>query len=262
MMKKLLVLVWFLLAFGTAKEMVIGSDNYNFALYSLQTIGSTLSTCDAAAISEENAEWMCGSYGSDFESFVSSWENLTGSESIMSAYQIHPYSDWMYYYEPDGSLDYYGKIYSFKDTMLLAAYDPSEIGREIFIGISPFMANMVDFADGKVDFSQSTIANLIHHPASINKISGTVSNPKTTVTGAYNCEDFATQAAAQAFFDSNGFSATYDPYGLDFDSDGMPCESIGETVSDSEQCPPDHTWVSPHIRTDGVHVRGYCRKRR
>ena len=40
-----------------------------------------------------------------------------------------------------------------------------------------------------------------------------------------NCEDFTTQAEAQAFFLSEG-GPNYDPHGLDADSDGVACESL------------------------------------
>ena len=40
-----------------------------------------------------------------------------------------------------------------------------------------------------------------------------------------NCDDFATQAEAQAFFLSEG-GPTYDPHGLDADGDGIACESL------------------------------------
>jgi len=42
------------------------------------------------------------------------------------------------------------------------------------------------------------------------------------VQGDYNCSDFSTRSAAQAIFDAN----PGDPYGLDRDGDGVPCESL------------------------------------
>ncbi|MCH7577670.1 MAG: excalibur calcium-binding domain-containing protein [Chloroflexi bacterium] len=41
--------------------------------------------------------------------------------------------------------------------------------------------------------------------------------------GDCNCGDFATHAEAQAFFESQGPG---DPHGLDFDGDGIACESL------------------------------------
>jgi hypothetical protein len=41
-----------------------------------------------------------------------------------------------------------------------------------------------------------------------------------------SCSDFATQQEAQDFWDRNGYSATNDPYGLDGDADGIPCEEL------------------------------------
>lgn len=44
-------------------------------------------------------------------------------------------------------------------------------------------------------------------------------------TGDYNCDDFATQADAQKFFDKVG-GVKNDANGLDRDKDGIPCESL------------------------------------
>lgn len=42
-----------------------------------------------------------------------------------------------------------------------------------------------------------------------------------------DCEDFATQADAQAYFDANGWTAENDPFGLDQGGiRGVPCEDL------------------------------------
>lgn len=68
-----------------------------------------------------------------------------------------------------------------------------------------------------------------------------------------DCSDFATQAAAQAYFDANGYSATNDPERLDADSDSVACESLpcpcakpGETAP-----PPSPQPGSPAPETNG-----------
>ncbi|MCA1321578.1 excalibur calcium-binding domain-containing protein [Bacillus tianshenii] len=44
-----------------------------------------------------------------------------------------------------------------------------------------------------------------------------------------NCSDFSSKQAVMDFWYANGYSATYDPHGLDRDNDGLPCEvSKGE----------------------------------
>ena len=51
--------------------------------------------------------------------------------------------------------------------------------------------------------------------------------PAVAATGDLNCEDFQTQADAQAYFDSQGWSATNDPHRLDQGgAPGVPCESL------------------------------------
>jgi hypothetical protein len=46
-------------------------------------------------------------------------------------------------------------------------------------------------------------------------------------TGDINCDTFATQAEAQAYFDDQGWSAANDPYSLDQGgAPGVPCESL------------------------------------
>lgn len=46
-------------------------------------------------------------------------------------------------------------------------------------------------------------------------------------TGNIDCDSFATQAEAQAYFDDQGWSASNDPYGLDQGgAPGVPCESL------------------------------------
>lgn len=41
--------------------------------------------------------------------------------------------------------------------------------------------------------------------------------------GDFDCDDFGTQAQAQAFFESEGYD---DPHGLDRDGDGEVCETL------------------------------------
>lgn len=49
-----------------------------------------------------------------------------------------------------------------------------------------------------------------------------------TGTSSLSCSDFVYQEDAQAYFDSQGWSATNDPFGLDDsgEGDGVPCESL------------------------------------
>ena len=54
---------------------------------------------------------------------------------------------------------------------------------------------------------------------------GTPTVPGTTSGVRYNCDDFATQREAQAFFLSEGGPSS-DPHGLDGDNDGVACEDL------------------------------------
>ena len=54
-----------------------------------------------------------------------------------------------------------------------------------------------------------------------------VDAPVPVPSGELDCEDFSTQAEAQAYFDAQGWSATNDPYRLDQGGvPGVPCESL------------------------------------
>lgn len=80
--------------------------------------------------------------------------------------------------------------------------------------------------------------------------------------GNYDCKDFSSQAEAMRFFISNGFNANYDPYNLDADNNGIPCEIFQNKSSYSNQCPTNESWVNSYIKKNGTRVRGHCRKKR
>jgi hypothetical protein len=50
--------------------------------------------------------------------------------------------------------------------------------------------------------------------------------PVGSVAAGVNCSDFASQAAAQGYFDQHGGSPSNDVEGLDADHDGIACESL------------------------------------
>ncbi len=54
------------------------------------------------------------------------------------------------------------------------------------------------------------------------------STEETTPAADKDCEHFASQEEAQAYWDENGFTAGNDPQRLDRDSDGIPCEDGDE----------------------------------
>lgn len=62
-------------------------------------------------------------------------------------------------------------------------------------------------------------------------------------TGDRNCSDFSSQEEAQAYFDSNGGSASNNVDGLDADNDAIPCEELASSgaVSPSTAAPSVET---------------------
>jgi hypothetical protein len=103
------------------------------------------------------------------------------------------------------------------------------------------------------------------------------SNTSGSRTDIYNCADFTSQAAAQAFFGR----AANDPNQLDGDNDGVACESLNHSsasyrVTVSRPTPAVSTptyrpsssyrapssgrcYVSGYTRSNGTRVRGYYR---
>ena len=82
------------------------------------------------------------------------------------------------------------------------------------------------------------------------------------LSGSYSCKDFNNQAEAMQFFKENGFNASYDPYNLDADNDGIPCEALQNQYSYTSQCAANQSWVNGYVRKNGTKVRGHCRKKR
>jgi hypothetical protein len=54
----------------------------------------------------------------------------------------------------------------------------------------------------------------------------TSTSTTSSVESGIDCADFDTQAEAQAWLDERGYDATFDPYDLDLDDDGIPCEEL------------------------------------
>ena len=67
------------------------------------------------------------------------------------------------------------------------------------------------------------------------------SAPPPTQRVDYDCGQFPSQADAQAFFDSIGGSASYDPYDLDRDDDGYACEDYFIEPDPEPTAPPAST---------------------
>lgn len=229
----------------SAKPYEMPSAPEDFPKDVLRLFGTYPSLCDESAVASRITKWTCAGYLDSYKTFIKRWEDIAENDQFKSRYKLQPTSTWMYFNEGN-EIDFYAKSYNLHNTQVLVALDPSESGREIFIGVGPEAKHLMTTADGSLGINAASNTN-----ATINEISG-----------SYNCIDFATQADAQLFFDQNSFSANYDPYNLDADNNGVPCESKGRVVSDTSECPSGESWVAPYTRSNGSNVRGHCRKRR
>ena len=102
------------------------------------------------------------------------------------------------------------------------------------------------------------------------RIKSVDTNTSTKRRDIYNCADFSSGAAAQAFFEST----PGDPNRLDGDNDGIACEvfanisltwRIATTNSSRNQTRytsgnSGRCWVNSYTRKDGTRVRGYYRR--
>lgn len=226
-----------------AKEMNTATKHYSFATKAIDSLGSTVADCDSYAVQDNEIEWMCSSYDQGYKNFMDSWEILAQSFGN----QLIPHSDWSLFYNADHSIDFYGKTYYLDGTEMLVAFDLSEKGREIFIGINPKVFSLIVGADTYI----KTIPN-IQRTTSL----------QSNTNGNYDCKNFSSQAEAIQFFTSNGFNSDNDPYNLDADNNGIPCEFFQNNSSYSNQCSTNESWVNSYVRKNGTKVKGHCRKRR
>lgn len=216
-----------------------------FAKDVIKLMSSKPATCDEAALNSRTIKWTCAPFSQGYESFVQSWEDLSNSANFKSTYPISALTPWMYFLEND-TIDFYAKGYQLGNSKILIAHDPSEKGREIFIGIGPSTLQIMVNSDGLLENATLREAK----PG------------KNHLKSSYNCVDFASKDEAHKFFIANGYNAQFDPFNLDADGNGIPCESTGSVASDSSQCPIGKSWVAPHTRSNGSQVKGHCRKRR
>lgn len=255
-------------AVSFAKEMPQDSERYAFVGEVFNALGVNSSTCDQSAIDDPYSEWRCASYTEDYAHFIKHWQAMLEQHR---EYPILAISQWKYFIDEAGEVDFYARAYQLVTSdQLIVAYDPSETGREIFIGMSENVGGIVQYAHGSIvletmqrvpdapniSMSDLLISALMADFAApppddaINEIFTTrafhealpesqtavatattpaQSNPSPlpiipTSAGYNYCNGFSNQAAAQAFYDQNGFNLEYDPYNLDKNKNGVPCE--------------------------------------
>lgn len=272
-----------------AKEMLPNGSYYLFATSTFTEMDSPISTCDSSAINDPHGEWLCAQASQDYAAFIRSWESIVALNPDMTAL-----SNWKIFHDANGNITFYARAYSFQQTQLVASYAPAEIGREISIGVSPQISRIMAYSHNEInmnDIFPAAPVTSVTPATSVTPVasgdaatSHTPANPTTPDAAPnhtapnrndYNCSDFADQAAAIDFFNRHGFSASYDPYYLDANRNGIPCEdydqaheprqqqaSQEEPHQSETQCAAGESWVAPYTRSDGVQVRGHCRKDR
>lgn len=258
------------LSVAYATEMLPNSSQYLFATSIFTEIDAPISTCDSSAINDPHGEWLCAQAPQDYAGFIRSWEH-----SVALTPDLTALSNWAVFNDANGNLTFYARAYTFQQTQLVVSYNPSDVGREISIGVSPHIAKIMAYAHHDVDIHEifsATAATPANAPVP-NTVSSTAPNRND-----YNCSDFATQTEAIDFFNRNGFSVSYDPYYLDGNNNGIPCEDPDRTQEanyqrqnslssqqpnqEATQCAAGESWVAAYVRSDGVQVRGHCRKNR
>lgn len=254
-------------AVGFAKEMPQDSERYAFVGEVFNALGVNSSTCDQSAIDDPYSEWRCASYPEDYANFIRHWQAMLEQHR---EYPILAISQWKYFTDEAGEIDFYARAYQLVTSdQLIVAYDPSEVGREIFIGMSENVGSIVHYAQGSLvletmqripdapnvsmsDLLLSALMSDFAAPPSDNTsneifttrafqengqesqavvatatMSAQSDNPPPLIpaSAGYNyCNGFSNQATAQAFYDQNGFNLEYDPYNLDRNKNGVPCE--------------------------------------
>lgn len=247
----------------------VPDDTEIFAKKALNLLGVKESLCDSYAIADKSIDWTCASYPGGHREFIKAWEQVSLSKDMKKSYSLKSTSEWMIFNDSDG-IDFYGKSYTVSDTNVLIAYDPSEHGREVFIGKGSPIADIMLASSRALEtsFLLESATSYVELPL-VGGAAGSLSERDESLiknTGSKNCSDFDNQRDAIAYFRKNGFSGNYDPYGLDADNNGIPCESFArqspqKSITGSK-CPAGKSWVSAYTRKDGRRVRGHCRARR
>lgn len=262
-------------ALSFAKEMPQDGERYAFVSKVFTALGVASSDCDQSAIEDPHSEWRCASYAEDYASFIRHWQAMLEQHR---EYPILAISKWKYFTNEANEIDFYARAYQLvNNDQLIIAYDPSEEGREVFIGMSEGVGGIVHYAKGSLvletmqrvpdapDVSMSDLlisalmADFAAPPPNdaINEMFTTrpfedavqgpqpaLNAPTSTATttqdasesdetpppliptsAGYNyCNGFSSQEAAQTFYNQSGFSLENDPYNLDKNKNGVPCE--------------------------------------
>lgn len=147
-MRVLVVMLLLASCLAFAKGMPEGSDNYALVEKIFTALQLNSSNCDQTALEDPVSEWRCASYAQDYASFIPLWQ------AMLTQYRDIPLlaiSKWRYLAQEDGSVDFYARAYQLPTSQLIIAYDPSESGREVFIGMSENIGRIMQHTTGKVN---------------------------------------------------------------------------------------------------------------
>lgn len=123
----------------------------DFAHDLIELMGASPSQCGAAAKNSPQVNWTCAQYSHGLSEFIAAWDKLVNSAEVSNKHTYSPTSDWMYF-EVDGEIDFFWKTYSINTTQALIAYDPSEKGNELIIGLNPVIGDQFAVANGSHRF--------------------------------------------------------------------------------------------------------------
>jgi len=125
-----------------------------FALHLVDLMGASPGKCGVAAKNSPHVNWTCAEYTQGLSTFITEWDKLIQSAEVSLSHSYQPTSEWMYF-EIDGEIDFFWKTYDLDTTQALVAYDPSEKGNELIIGLNPTIGNQIAAANGSHSFSDT-----------------------------------------------------------------------------------------------------------
>jgi len=126
----------------------------DFALDLVALMGTAPAKCGDAAKNSPQVNWTCAEYTNGLSTFISKWDKLIKSEEVALNHSYIATSEWMYF-EIDGEIDFFWKTYDLDSTQALVAYDPSETGNELIIGLNPSIGSQMAAANGSHTFSNA-----------------------------------------------------------------------------------------------------------
>lgn len=126
-----------------------------FVLDVINMMETSPSKCGVAAKNTPQVHWTCAKYTKNLRTFVATWDKHINSAEIALNHSYTETSDWMYF-AIDGEIDFFWKTYDLETTQVLVAYDPSEVGSELIIGLNPDIGTKIAAANGSHSFNSAS----------------------------------------------------------------------------------------------------------